>query len=480
MDLYSNSENQSLQGQIEKAINFLYIGTVIASVCINIFDIFRLISLSESFILYTNIPAILIIFVSFLLKITNLISLKQSFVIIVLTILANSIISVFQSKLLEDLIISLLRESIFMAFLISLASFVVSRKLAYFITGIFSLFVIFLYFDTKDSYILENLPILISIFIAYTIFINYLIRILRDSLNELNQKNMLIKDQLEEIKVQNEEFVQINEELLTHKELLEEKNDMLNKKNIELTVSQQDLKKSNETKNKLFTVIGHDIKNPMHVILGYSGLLFDRFDTLDNNKKKQYADIINGNIKNLFRLLENLLTWSKTQQNDFECVPELIDPNHIITSLLELYKDVTKSKQIKVEFSTEPNMTIFADKNMVETVFRNIFDNAVKYSNSGENIFINMEKYGDNTILRIADNGIGLPDDIKENIFNPNEKQSRPGTLGEKGTGFGLAISKEFIEKNNGKIWMTSSDIFSTIFHIQFPSGKPVNQQSEK
>ncbi len=471
MQLIPGKRKQNISELVDKAINFLFIATVIASICINLFDIFRLIESSNMFILYTNIPAIIVILVSFLLKVTNFISLKLSFSILVISILANSIISITQSEYLDDFIIGILRESIFMAFLISLSAFVVSRFLAYFISFSFCCFIIILYLLTKDNYILENLPVIILVFVAYTYFMNYLISMLNNAISELQNNNITIKEQLEEIKTQNEELSQMNEELNVQQELLREKNEQLNKNNLELIVSRNELKNLNETKNKLFSVIGHDIKNPMHVIMGYSRLLQERYDYIEESKKKNYIKSIDNSISKLYYLLENLLTWSKSQQGHISYSPENIDLNKIIAESVELFDDVIKNKEINVIFSTEPNLKAYCDKNMIKLVLRNIIDNAVKYSNLHGIIKITGQNTSKYVILSIKDNGIGIPKEIADSLFELSEKNSRLGTSGEKGTGFGLAISKDFILKNKGEIWH-SNENNQTVFNIKLPTRK--------
>ena len=470
--MIQNRNNINPESSVEKAIHFLYLATIIASLSINILDIFRLIEVSESFILYTNVPAIFIVMISFLLKMTNLISLKNSFSIVAITILINSMVSVYQSRLLEDLVISLLRESIFIAFLISLCAFVVSKWFTHIITAIYCIFIFSVYLITKDAYILENLPILILIFISYSVFINYLVYVLNSTLTQLNMKNLIIKEQLEEIKTQNEELLQLNEELYVQREMLEENNEKLNKKNIELTLSKNELVKLNDTKNKLFSVIGHDIKNPMHVILGYSRLLIDRFQKLNDQKKITYIEAIDSNISKLYNLLENLLIWSKTQQDNIICKPEDIDLNLLITESVQLFDDAIKNKKIKVVFSTDANITAYADKNMIHLVIRNLLNNAFKYSNSNGIVTITSSYGNSNVLVHISDNGIGIPGELSSDIFGLHDHKSRPGTQGEKGTGFGLAICKEYIEKNKGKIWFNSIEGEETTFSFSLPRGK--------
>jgi len=469
MQLESGNSIRNLESLVDRAINFLYLATIIASISINVFDIFRLIDISESFILYTNIPSIFIILVVFLLKVTNIISLRESFSLVALTILANSMVSIYQSRLLEDLIISLLRESIFIALLLSLTAFIVSKRFTYFITIIYCTFVISIYIFTKDAYIFENLPVLLLLIVSYSIFINYLVSMLNKSLIELQKKNHAIKEQMKEIKTQNEELLQLNEELNVKGELLEEKNERLNKNNIELSVSKEELQKLNDTKNKLFSVIGHDIKNPMHVIMGYSRLLVDRFNKLSTEKLKSYISSIDKNIGNLYYLLENLLTWSNSQQNNISYEPENLDIKRLISDTVELFEDVIKRKELKIVFSSNNDLFAFADKNMVHVVIRNLLDNAIKYSNSKGIIRISGNHAKENVVIHITDNGIGIPDNIIENIFELHEGGPKPGTRGEKGTGFGLAISKEFIVKNNGRIWCESVEGEETTFSFSLP-----------
>jgi signal transduction histidine kinase len=463
-------ENEhSLEKTLERAINFLYIATVIASIVINIFDIFRLIGISEMHILYTNIPAIFIILVSLLLKNIRLINLKQSFSIVVFTILVNSIFGIFQSRNFDDIVVSLMREAIFISFLISLSAFVVSRELAYTVTTVFCLAILGLYAVTKDSYILENLPLLILVFVSYTIFINYLVAVLYRFLDQLLLKNRLIKGQMEEIKAQNEELSQLNEELHTQRESLEEKNVLLNAKNTELTESKEELNKLVQAKNKLFSVIGHDIKNPLHVIMGYSKLLNMRFDTLENTKKKSFIDIIDNSVNKLYKLLEDLLIWAKSQQDKDMYSPQNIDLNNIITKCIEVFEGSIKSKGLHIDFSTEASLVAYADENMVYFVMRNIIDNAIKYSHQGGMVKIIGKKDIKYTTLLFIDNGIGIPQEMLNDIFEMKTAKSRPGPSGEKGSGFGLAICKGYMDCNKGEITAYSEPGVETRFTVKLP-----------
>lgn len=454
---------------LEKAINFLYSATAIATIAINLFDIFRLIDVPEMLVLYTNIPAIFIIFISLLLKNFNILSLKWSFTIIVSIILANSVISIYQSRLFEDLIVSMLREAIFISFLISLASFVVNQRLAYIISFVFCVSMVILYIITKDAYLLENLPVLIVIFFSYTIFINYLVKILYQMVDHLSMKNMVIKEQLEEIKAQNEELSELNEEMHLQQENLAHNNELLNINNYELTESKKQLNKLLETKDKLFSVIGHDIKNPLHVIIGYSKLLNQKYKELTDEKKRQFIDIIDKSVNSLFQLLEGLLAWSRAQQSNDIYQPEPTDLNNIISSSLSVFESTLNKKKLQVEFSTDAGLIAYADKNMVFLIIRNLLDNSIKYSSEGGTIWIDGEKTPSNIVIHITDNGIGIPENILENIFDINSEKTRPGTKGEKGSGFGLAICYEFAQRNMGKLWCESEEGIETKFSLQLP-----------
>lgn len=476
-----NNELEKNQGltrkNIENAINLIYIATVFASIGINLFDIVRFIDMPEIMILLSNIPAIMIVFVSYLLKITGIISLKKSFSIIAITILANSIIGITQSSHLEDLIISLLRETVFLSFLISISAFIVSKRLAYFISITFSAYTVLLYLNTNDAYVIENMPLIILTILSYTYFINYLNKILKKSIYNISNYNETLSDQIDEIHLKNKELSELTEKLNTQSRELEIQNESLNNKNFNLTISQKELKALNKTKDKLFSVITHDIKNPLHVILGYSQLLTEKYKKIDENKKWNYTQSIHKNIRKLYSLLENLLTWSNAQQNKININPTSVDLNRVIAETVERHNDKIKHKKINIIFSTETNLIAYVDKNMTEQALGILIDNAIKFSYPNGIIKISGNINKDRIILKVTDNGIGIPEKLQHTIFELNQDSIRPGTLDEKGSGFGLAICKLFIEKHNGVIDFSSKND-ETTFYIQLPSDNKDNKSN--
>jgi len=229
------------------------------------------------------------------------------------------------------------------------------------------------------------------------------------------------------------------------------------------------LAESNATKDKFFSIIAHDLKNPFTSILGFSNLI------LGNKSKFSEEDIINfvtqisDSAKNTFKLLENLLTWSRSQTGKLEYYPIVLNINSIICNSKSLIQYIAQGKNITIEFDVEKNIEVFADENMINTVIRNLLSNAVKYTHKGGKIVLKAVSQNNQLLIEISDNGVGIPPQKIEKLFKISEKVSTLGTENEAGTGLGLLLCKEFVEKNGGKIWVESTQNIGSKFFFTLP-----------
>lgn len=226
------------------------------------------------------------------------------------------------------------------------------------------------------------------------------------------------------------------------------------------------LKELNATKDKFFSIIAHDLKNPFNSILGFSELMIKNVSKYSAPEIERFIGIIHSTSKNAYNLLENLLNWSRSQTGTIEFIPGLYDLNDIISANIELVKNYALKKNIRIIFEPVGKCYVEIDKNMLDTVLRNLLTNSIKFSFPGEKVVVSVESFEENYRICIKDYGIGIEKENLEKLFRIDSKYSSYGTNQEKGSGLGLIISKEFIERNKGKIWVNSEFGKGSEFYI--------------
>lgn len=216
------------------------------------------------------------------------------------------------------------------------------------------------------------------------------------------------------------------------------------------------VKKLLDDKNKFFSIIAHDLRGPFNGIIGLSELLLEKENKLDTQETNTFIELINESSKNAFNLLDNLLTWAQSQTGILKFNPEIIEVSAIIDKTIHLLENIAKNKNITILSEIKNEEYIVADHNMLETIFRNLISNAIKFTNFDGEVVLSMKKEKNEIIFSIKDNGIGIDPEKLETLFEINHKNSTPGTDNELGTGLGLMLCKDFIEKHGGKIWVES------------------------
>lgn len=239
-------------------------------------------------------------------------------------------------------------------------------------------------------------------------------------------------------------------------EIFRIKNIELAKVNKELKKSRSDLMKSNFSKDKFFNIIAHDLKNPFSILYTTSELLFEYFDDLSAKKQKEYINTINLSAKHLLKLIENLLEWSRSQSGLKQFNPQMFNFTHSLNTCLDLLIYNAKTKNIEIKVDVEPDIFIYADKNMIKTVVRNFVTNSIKFTRKGGKISIRAEKTDDSFSFYVKDNGIGIKKKDISKLFVIDKHFVTNGTNNEKGTGLGLLLCKEFIEKHGGNVYVES------------------------
>jgi signal transduction histidine kinase len=315
-------------------------------------------------------------------------------------------------------------------------------------------------------------------------------RILHEQTKELNETNVLIEERQQQIEEQSEELKITNEQLLEHQvrieeqaeelrvhsenlkdinDLLVDKQELILKQSGQLKETNQELSLLNATKDRFFSIIAHDLKNPFTAILGFCEILSLRYEKMDDIKRKHMIGVVYESSNNLFKLLENLLQWARSQTGDIKYEPEEFIINELIDTNISLLENLILEKNLEIKQNLESKIKIFADKNMINTVIRNLISNAIKYTETGS---ISIEVFQDNvkTKVNIIDTGIGISNDKVDKIFNVMSSKSTHGTRGESGTGLGLIICKEFIERNGGSISVLSETGKGSTFYFTIPN----------
>jgi PAS domain S-box-containing protein len=238
-----------------------------------------------------------------------------------------------------------------------------------------------------------------------------------------------------------------------------------------LRMSEETLRKINADKDKLFSIIAHDLRSPFNGFLGFTDLLVQDLDTFTQEEIRNIAKSMSFSATNLFRLLENLLEWSRMQQGliRFNCDEAQLLP--IVHGSMSTVLEPAKNKGIELSYDIPEGLTIFADINMLLSVIRNLASNAVKFTPKGGKIIISAKVTGDHHVeLSIRDSGIGMSSSMVENLFRLDVQTSRKGTEGEPSTGLGLILCKDFIEKHGGKIWVESEEGKGSTFRFTLPT----------
>lgn len=236
-----------------------------------------------------------------------------------------------------------------------------------------------------------------------------------------------------------------------------------------LRTSEKSLRELNASKDRFFSILAHDLRSPFNSILGLSELLGEVAAEKDFESVEKYASVIHTTARSTFDLLINLLEWSQTQTGKMQFLPEYHELTALVEEETQLLTNMAELKGISIKFDFAGKMLVYVDKQMLSTILRNLISNAIKFSNEGSTIGIKGRKHTQGVIVSIQDQGVGMAaEDIKK-LFNLEENFTSKGTKNEKGTGLGLILCKEFVERHNGKIWVESTPGKGSCFHFTLP-----------
>ena len=227
----------------------------------------------------------------------------------------------------------------------------------------------------------------------------------------------------------------------------------------------------NTTKDRFFSIIAHDLRSPISSMLSILDLFSTHRDRFDKKSTDLMIQDLQKSTGRTYNLLENLLNWARSQRGEIHYKPENIELYPIVNSNIELIAIAIENKQINLTKKIKQKLLCFADKSMLDLVIRNLLSNAIKFTLVGGEINIISEEQDDMIAITIKDSGIGIKKDDLSRLFNPGQKHSTWGTQGEKGSGLGLILCKEFIEKNKGTLKVESDEGKGSSFIFTIPKG---------
>ena len=244
------------------------------------------------------------------------------------------------------------------------------------------------------------------------------------------------------------------------------------KKNEKIIQNQnQELIELNATKDKFFSIIAHDLKNPLSTLLAGTELLLKNFRNIQADKTETILKNLNSNTQQTFKLLENLLDWARNQQNRMEFNPELIDIGEVANQIVALIKPTAASKNITLLQKIISPTVVIADAYMVNAILRNLISNAIKFTRPEGVINVRATELDGAAQVSVSDNGVGIKPEEVEKLFRIDTNASKLGTAGEKGTGLGLLLCKEFVDKHGGNIRVESKVDKGSTFTFTLPIG---------
>jgi len=230
------------------------------------------------------------------------------------------------------------------------------------------------------------------------------------------------------------------------------------------------LEELNDSKDKFFSILAHDLKNPFQALMGYTDMLSEDFDQFSNDEIKNSIQSLQSISHNVYNLLEGVLEWSRAQTGRMEFNPTNFILAEELNSIIELYKHSADAKEIKLITEVDPTVSLFADRNMIKTILRNLVANGLKFTKSGGSVKIIAQKHKNEVQIIVADTGIGINSKVIPTLFRIDSHHTTKGTNGEEGTGVGLMLCFELVKQHKGKIWAESELGKGSKFIFTIPS----------
>ena len=243
-------------------------------------------------------------------------------------------------------------------------------------------------------------------------------------------------------------------------------NDVTKRKSAELEIASKnrELERLNAEKNRFFSIIAHDLRSPFNAIIGLSELLVDEIEEKNYDKAQEFSTTILQSAQRAMALLKNLMEWAQLKTGKIEYNPEYFNVVALINETTLLYQEVAKNKSITLVEVLPDLLSIYADKAMISSILRNFISNAIKFTMPGGKVVVTVEEKPEEIIFSVRDTGVGISKERIDDIFKIDHMYSTIGTHNERGTGMGLTLCKDFVDKHSGKIWVESEENTGSIF----------------
>ncbi|MDC0584099.1 hybrid sensor histidine kinase/response regulator [Bacteroidales bacterium] len=242
------------------------------------------------------------------------------------------------------------------------------------------------------------------------------------------------------------------------------------KTHLKIRIQQKELEALNATKDKLFSIVAHDLKSPFTAILGYFDMMLTHQENFDKNTQKTILKLTYDNFKDTFQLIKNLLDWSRSQMGSMQFMPKMQALHKMANHAISLLQQSANQKNITLINEVPDDTQAYIDEGMIQAVIRNLISNAIKFTPSEGTITVYTEEEEDHMLsLCIRDTGTGISDENMKKIFNLTHNYTTYGTNNEKGTGLGLVICHDFVQKHKGKLWVESKIGEGSIFKFTMP-----------
>ena len=247
-------------------------------------------------------------------------------------------------------------------------------------------------------------------------------------------------------------------------------NEKLRSQNDLISEQAENLKKLNAAKNRFFSIISHDLRGPMNIFHGMSHMIKVYLEGKEYDELEEFADDVKDTAVQVSQLLDNLLTWAVRQEDQFPFHLEELDLKTCIDENVAIFTSIAASKNIEFQSEVNEEFQVWADKNSLMTILRNLINNAMKFTPAGGRVSVSVARKEEYGVLKVVDNGIGIPKEKLETLFEMQDRIVTKGTAGEKGVGLGLQLVHDFVKMNNGKIEVTSRKDLGTEFTVYIPT----------
>lgn len=237
----------------------------------------------------------------------------------------------------------------------------------------------------------------------------------------------------------------------------------------ELERQKAELLELNATKDKFFSIIAHDLRSPITTLISLSEVLHTDMELLESDQQKEILQSLHMLSRNYLKLLDNLLQWARVQTRRLKTEPTHYDVSEVITEVINFYRPYALDKQIRLKAEDIKPVAVFSDKNILRLVLRNLISNAIKFTQPDGEVHVSLVEMENQVEIIVQDNGLGMTDQVLQNLFRIDKTSSSPGTAGEKGTGLGLILCREFVEMNHGKISAESRHGYGSTFRFTVP-----------